>query len=191
MISVEQKQRAIKLYRNPQMTISEISNLTDISIPQLSIMFRQAFEMGLLKPRKDCLALKPRVPNGQGKTKYVPTGIGKGGRNHERKKFTEAQEREIATDYYEHTLTFSELKEKWGIHPMQLQRIRNTYGKDYEQKQNRRIKQVLQLDKQGNLIAEFPSGLQASKQTKINYVNINQCCNGKIPNAGGFVWKFK
>lgn len=191
MISPEQKQRAIKLYRNKSVTISEISNLTDISIPQLSVIFRQAFELGLLTPRNEQRAMKPRVPNGQGKSKYVPTGIGKGGRSHERKKFTENQERQIATDYYLHNLTFSELKEKWGIHPMQLQRIRNTYSKDYGQKKKPKTKPVLQFDKQGNLVAEFVNGLQASKHTKINYVNINQCCNGKIANAGGFVWKFK
>lgn len=192
MISPEQKQRAVKLYRNKSVTISEISNLTDISIPQLSVIFRQAFELGILNPRNEQRAMKPRVPNGQGKSKYVPTGIGKGGRSHERKKFTEEQEKEIATDYYLHNLSFSKLKDKWGIHPMQLQYIRETYGKDYPNKKQSPIKKaVLQYDTNGNLIAEFESGFQASKQTNVNYININQCCNGKMAKAGGFIWKFK
>lgn len=192
MISPEQKQRAVKLYRNKSVTISEISNLTDISIPQLSVIFRQAFELGILNPRNEQRAMKPRVPNGKGKSKYVPTGIGKGGRSHERKKFTEEQEKEIATDYYLHNLSFSKLKDKWGIHPMQLQYIRETYGKDYPNKKQSPIKKaVLQYDTNGNLISEFESGFQASKQTNVNYININQCCNGKMAKAGGFIWKFK
>lgn len=192
MISPEQKQQAIKLYRNKNLTLYEISNLTDISLPQLTLIYRKAFETGVLTPRKPERALKPRVPNGQGTSKKLPTGVGTGGRNHERKKFTESQEKEIATDYYLHNLSFAKLKDKWGIHPMQLQYIRETYGKDYpNKKQSPTKKAVLQYDTNGNLVAEFESGFQASKQTNVNYININQCCNGKMAKAGGFIWKFK
>lgn len=190
MISAEQKQKALRLYRNKNLTIPEISNLTDISEPRLKVFFRQAFEMGILKPRKQETALKPRTPNGQGKKRYVPTGA-KMGNPQFRPKYTEEQQNQIALDYYENGFTLSLLKEKWGIHPMQLQAIREKFANKYGTKTNPKIKKVLQFDKQGNFIAEFENGMQASKSTGIVYANINQCCHGRLLSAGGFVWKFK
>lgn len=163
----------------------------NISEPQLFVIFRQAFELGILKPRNENIALKPRVPNGQGKSKYIPTGVGKGGANCKRKKFSDEQEQEIAKDYYENGFTLKQLKEKWQIHPVQLQRIRNTYGKNYAPKDDPRKRVVQQFDKQGNLLNEFECGLQASKVTGIHYENLNACCNGRVKSAGGFVWKLK
>lgn len=52
-------------------------------------------------------------------------------------------------------------------------------------------KPCLQYSKEGTLIKEFPSILQASKFTSINDGNINQCCLGKRKTAGGFIWKYK
>lgn len=189
-VTAEQKQKAIRLYKNKSMTIKEISNLTNISESQLSVIFRQAFEMGVLKPRNENLALKPRVPSGQGKTKYVATGKKRGNPNF-KPKFTREQEQEIAIDYYERDFTLSGLKEKWGIHPMQLQRIRKEYGTKYGEKPRVKTKRVLQFDKQGNFVAEFESGTQASRETGICYQNINQCCNEKVSFAGGYSWRFK
>lgn len=133
-ITEETRNKAIRLYRNKTLTLREISNLVGLSEKTLQLFYREEFVKGTLKPRREAFALKPRVPNGQGTSRYMPTGVGKGGRNKERKKFTDEQEREIAIDYYENGLTVPQIKEKWGLHPVQLQRIRKTYGQNYQQK---------------------------------------------------------
>lgn len=191
MISVEQKQRALKLYRNKNITIPEISNLTDISIPKLSVLFRQAFEMGVLKPRDERKALKSKVPSGQGAKK--PKTHEKAGNPNFRPKYTKEQEKEIALDYYERGYTLAKLKEKWKIHPMQLQHIREVYGNNYDKKEHPNKRAVLQFDKQGNFIAEFDSVLQASKQTNTRATAICLCCNHTphYNSANGFVWEYK
>ena len=190
MIKPEQKQKAIRLYKNKSLTQKEIANLTDISMPQLTVIFRQAFELGILKPRRPEFALKPAVPKGQGKGKYVPTGKRVGNPNF-RPKYTEEQKKEIAQDYYEKGLTLTQMKEKWNIHPMQLQAIRKKVGGNYGRRENPNQRVVQQFTKNGELVAEFGNGLKASKETGICYVNINKCCNGKMPSAGGYVWRFK
>lgn len=192
IITAEQKQKAIRLYKNKNLSIKEISNLTDISEARLTVIFRQAFELGILKPRKPEFALKPAVPKGQGKGKYVATGKPAGNPNF-RPKYTKEQEREIAQDYYEKGLTTSALKEKWNIHPMQLQAIREKFGGVYgkKKKQNPNKKVVQQFTKSGGFVAEFESGFKASNETGICYVNISKCCNGERPSAGGYVWRFK
>lgn len=134
IIPEEDKQKAIRLYKS-KYKIEEISNLTGMHVATLTKLFRQKFEEGILTPRRNHSALKPRTPNGQGH-KRTPTGIGKGGRNKERKKFTDEQEAQIAEDYYKLDMGLSQLKQKWGIHPVQLQRIRNRFKDIYGIKGN-------------------------------------------------------
>lgn len=50
-------------------------------------------------------------------------------------------------------------------------------------------KPVIQLTKNMQLIASFPSIKEAVKITGVN--NIGATCNGRHRTAGGFVWKFK
>lgn len=191
-ISEEQINTAIRLYKRKDLTLNEIANLVDLSTGSLTKIYRIAFRENKLKPRYPDFALKPRVPNGQGTTKYIPTGIGKGGRNHEKKKFTDAQEEQIAKDYYENGYTMQAIREKYGfIHPMQMQYIRNRFGSVYGKKKTRISTPVLQFDKQGNFIAEYENGRQAGIATFISYQNINSCLNGRLASAGGFVWKYK
>ena len=52
-------------------------------------------------------------------------------------------------------------------------------------------KSVVQLDKDGNFVAEYNSETEAEKQTGISSAHISACCNKKKPSAGGFVWVFK
>lgn len=53
-------------------------------------------------------------------------------------------------------------------------------------------KPVLQFDKNGNLIKEFPSLQEAARQTGCGQGNISVVCNnGRLKTAGGFIWKFK
>lgn len=67
--------------------------------------------------------------------------------------------------------------------------------KAYNNKYGTRLKKVskvvLQFDKQGNFIAEYPSTAEAARQTGIYQASICACCNGKRKSAGGFVWKYK
>lgn len=166
MISPEQRQKAIKLYRNKGLTLREIANLCDISLPSLEILVRQAVEIGILKPR-DIFRKEQSKET----------------------KFTDDQLREIANDYYEKKMTRPQLEEKWGIHPMQLQRVRNRFANQYEPKVI--YKEVCQYDKKGNLISEFANGNQASIITGINRLCINRACRGESKSAGGYLWRFK
>lgn len=170
MISPEQRQKAIKLYRNKNLTWREIANLCDISLLSLQRMIHQAVKIGVLKPRDEFRKNQSKAP-----------------------KFTESELEEIAVDYYENGLTKPQLQEKWGIHPMQLQRVRKKFGDKYEQKTRspKEPKSIQQFDKQGNLIAEYPSLYKASVENDLPSGNIYNCCIGNRHKAGGFVWKFK
>lgn len=54
-------------------------------------------------------------------------------------------------------------------------------------------KSVLQYTKDGHLIAEYPSTMEAYRHTGVKSCNISSCCLGKPKHstAGGYVWKFK
>lgn len=49
---------------------------------------------------------------------------------------------------------------------------------------------ILQI-KNGNIVGEFWGCLEAFRKTGVNFRHINECCNGKLKTAGGFVWKYK
>ena len=51
-------------------------------------------------------------------------------------------------------------------------------------------KKTGQFDKNGNLLNEFPSGHEASRQTGIAQSHIQACCKGREKTASGFVWKY-
>ena len=137
-ITEETRNKAIRLYRNKTLTLREISNLVGLSEKTLQLIYRDEFVKGTLKPRREATALKPRVPNGQGKGRYVPTGAGRGGHN---RKLSKEREQELAHEYYNSTCTATEFMAKWGLHPVQLQRIRQTYGANYEKKKVGRRKE--------------------------------------------------
>jgi group I intron endonuclease len=52
-------------------------------------------------------------------------------------------------------------------------------------------KPIIQQDKQGNLVAEFSSVREASRQTGYDFSYISKCCRGKKKEAYGYIWKFK
>lgn len=171
MLSNEQKQKALRLYKNKSLTIKEIANLCDMSDGWLSALVRQEIKDGTLKPRDATRSLA-----------------------FHQKRFTNEQLKQVAIDYYENGLTQVQIKAKWNIHPMQIQRMRKVYGEQYGGKVKGgefRVKAVQQFDKVGNLVAEYANGHQASTETGICYGSINKCCCGNLKTAGGFVWKFK
>jgi hypothetical protein len=51
-------------------------------------------------------------------------------------------------------------------------------------------KPVLQLDKSGNVVKQFPSTQEAARQTGIPSGSICKVCNGNRKTAGGFIWKY-
>lgn len=131
----EQKQKAIKLYKNKNLTWVEISNLLGVPVPTLAVFWRECLKQNIIEPRNKKRALKPRVPNGQGKFKVVNKGVGSGNYHH-KSKYTEEQELEIMQDYYEKNMSTKQLIEKWNIFPKQLQRLRNKYRQTYGIKPN-------------------------------------------------------
>lgn len=56
---------------------------------------------------------------------------------------------------------------------------------------NRACSPVLQYDKNLNLIKEYNSVAEASRETKICNQNIHHCCRNERKTAGGFIWKYK
>ena len=52
-------------------------------------------------------------------------------------------------------------------------------------------KPVIQFDKDGNLIDEYQSIREASRQTNIVLSSIVENCKGKRKSAGGYIWEYK
>ena len=52
-------------------------------------------------------------------------------------------------------------------------------------------KPILQFSKSGELIAEYSSLTEASRQTGCSAPNICDCCKGKLKSSSGFIWKYK
>ena len=77
------------------------------------------------------------------------------------------------------------------------QRDNNNYGT-----RNKRIaeaninnpslsKKVQMFDKStGELLATFPSLMEAERVTGIAYQSISSCCLGKLKSAGGYIWRY-
>lgn len=51
-------------------------------------------------------------------------------------------------------------------------------------------KRVIQYSKSEDLICEYKSLHEAQRKTGINNRHISECCRGKRPFAGGFIWRY-
>lgn len=51
-------------------------------------------------------------------------------------------------------------------------------------------KKVCQYTKEGQLVSEFPSLHEASRQTGISIGSISKCCKGQRNSAGKYIWAF-
>ena len=58
-------------------------------------------------------------------------------------------------------------------------------------RENRPSKAIIQLSKDGEFIAEYPSTVEAERQTVCYHGNICKCCRGERKSAGGFIWRYK
>lgn len=52
-------------------------------------------------------------------------------------------------------------------------------------------KPILQFSKNGELIAEYSSLTEASRQTGCHQGCICECCKGKRKSTGGYIWRYK
>jgi hypothetical protein len=55
---------------------------------------------------------------------------------------------------------------------------------------NKKVKAVVQLDLDGNFIAQYESAREAERQTGVLHQNINACCKNPKRTAGGFRWMY-
>ena len=74
----------------------------------------------------------------------------------------------------------------------------NSYAKGYKRTPEsikniteKRKKSIYQLDKQDNILKEWPSIKEASLSLRIQSSDINNCCRGKNKTAGGYKFKYK
>ena len=51
-------------------------------------------------------------------------------------------------------------------------------------------RRVQMFDRQGNLLATFPSLAEAERFTGIANQNISKCCLGKRKSVGGYIWRY-
>lgn len=68
--------------------------------------------------------------------------------------------------------------------------IRNGRRNGAENGRKANSKAVLQFDIDGNLVAKYPSQIEASRRTGIPSQSISSCCLGKLKSAGGYGWAF-
>lgn len=64
------------------------------------------------------------------------------------------------------------------------------YGTGIERAARRQWKAIAQYDKNGNLIATYKSGKEASEKTGFPRPSISDWCRGAHPCRAGFIWKF-
>ena len=77
------------------------------------------------------------------------------------------------------------------------------YGKHFSEESKRKMseahkgkiyantKPILQFSKSGELIAEYSSLTEASRQTGCNNSHISSCCKGNRKSTGGYIWEYK
>ena len=70
------------------------------------------------------------------------------------------------------------------------------FGKHLSEETKRKISEsmgvngIIQYSKDGKFIAEYPSIMEASRQTGCHCQSICACCKGRLKSAGGFIWKY-
>lgn len=69
--------------------------------------------------------------------------------------------------------------------------IGNKYRLGMTGEKNKNSRPVLQIDLNGNIVAEYAGSREATRITKINNGHISSVINGNRPTAGGYVWKRK
>lgn len=113
------------------------------------------------------------IENGK-KRKVLPSMIGKKHTEETKLKISTSSKGKVKSK--EHCTNISKSK-SGAIVPIQV-RIKKS-------------KPVLQYDIQMNLIAEYYSCREATRQTGVHNGDLIACCKGKYKQAGGFIWRYK
>ena len=70
------------------------------------------------------------------------------------------------------------------------------FGKHFSEEHRKHLSEakgingILQFSKDGEFIAEYPSIMEASRQTGCYQSHICACCKGKRKSCGGYIWKY-
>lgn len=64
------------------------------------------------------------------------------------------------------------------------------YNNQYNQKDQRSCKPILQIGKDGKIIRQWPGARSAAIALGIQFKNISAVCRGKRKTAGGYNWRF-
>ena len=82
------------------------------------------------------------------------------------------------------------------IRAMRLGELNPFFGKHHSEEARRKMsekrqkKPVIQYTLGCEFLAEYPSVLDAVRQTGIGHRSISRCCKGKYKTAGGFIWRY-
>lgn len=103
----------------------------------------------------------------------------------QKKKMSEALKGRILSEETKNMIS----KARVGKH--HSEETRKKLSKANKGKINAPTKLIIQYSKDGEFIAEYPSIMEAERQTDISNSSICRCCKGKQKSAGGFIWKYK
>ena len=71
------------------------------------------------------------------------------------------------------------------------------YGKHLSEEHKKSISKskgvngIIQFSKEGKVIAEYPSEMEACRHTGCDNSNISKCCKGERKSTGGYIWRYK
>ena len=127
------------------------------------------------------------------KKKLSESHIGKHHSEESKKKISEALSGEKNPNFGKHLL--EEHKNK--ISEAMSGEKNPNFGKHHSEESKKKISEskgvngIIQYSKDGKFIAEYPSIMEAERQTGCNNSHIGSCCKGERKSAGGFIWKYK
>ena len=103
--------------------------------------------------------------------------------------------REKVFKMYKGGATYNQMSLKYHVSPSRIQGLLIQHPLYNTVKRVRRTwslpRPVEQYTKDGTLVREYVSGRSAGRQLGMASVAISMCAQGKIPSAGGYVWKYK
>ena len=166
----------------------EVSNMGRVlSLPRISIHGNKAGGISYIPVPKRLLYLN-KLKNG-----YVHVVLLKNGKRH-----NYALHRLVALhfcDGYKHGLVVNHKNEiKIDCRALNLEwcteQYNHLYGTAIERTAKANWKGVAQYDSNGNLIATYKSGKEASEKTGFPRASISDWCRGAHPCKAGYIWKF-
>ena len=67
----------------------------------------------------------------------------------------------------------------------------HTEGSKKKMAESKGVYGILQYSKDGELIAEYQSTMDAERHTGCHHAHICACCKGKRKSCGGYIWRYK